>query len=180
MQTERLIAHPAHPPLKVRAVSARITGFYPDWLTMRWRIDGSESLIVPPFAGRRRADGLWRTTCFELFIRPVAGDAYVELNLSPSERWAAYDFAAYRAGMSERPFPRDPVCTIRRGGTTAIFDAAVPVAGLPALPWHCGLSAVIEEDGGTRSYWALRHPEGDPDFHHRDCFALPVPAPEAS
>lgn len=42
------------------------------------------------------------------------------------------------------------------------------------------LSAVIEEKDGTKSYWALRHPPGKPDFHHPDCFALTLEAPEAA
>jgi hypothetical protein len=34
-----------------------------------------------------------------------------------------------------------------------------------------GLSAVLEEQDGTKSYWALAHPPGGkPDFHHPDCF----------
>jgi hypothetical protein len=41
------------------------------------------------------------------------------------------------------------------------------------------LSAVIEEADGTKSYWALRHPPGPPDFHHPDCFALNLGAPDA-
>lgn len=49
------------------------------------------------------------------------------------------------------------------------------------LPPHAigkfGLSAVVEETDGTKSYWALRHPPGVPDFHHPDCFALELPAP---
>jgi hypothetical protein len=42
--------------------------------------------------------------------------------------------------------------------------------------WLAGLSAVIEEADGTKSYWALAHPSGEPDFHHPDCFALELPA----
>jgi hypothetical protein len=38
------------------------------------------------------------------------------------------------------------------------------------------LCAVIEEIDGTKSYWALAHPPGKPDFHHPDCFALTLPA----
>jgi hypothetical protein len=34
------------------------------------------------------------------------------------------------------------------------------------------LTAVVEDAHGRRSYWALRHPAGGPDFHHRDGFAL--------
>ena len=33
-------------------------------------------------------------------------------------------------------------------------------------PWRLGLSAVIEETAGRKSYWALAHPGGRPDFHH--------------
>ena len=36
---------------------------------------------------------------------------------------------------------------------------------------------VIEEINGRKSYWALKHPAGKPDFHHPDCFALELPPP---
>jgi hypothetical protein len=45
------------------------------------------------------------TTCFELFLAEdseAAQGAYAEFNLSPSERWAAYDFDGYRVGMAAR------------------------------------------------------------------------------
>ncbi len=147
------------------------------WLELRWRIEGAASLVVPPLAGKGRADGLWQTTCFELFVRAPDGDAYSEFNLSPSERWAAYDFAGYREGMMNRAMPRDPICTLRRGQGVALFDAAVPLAGLPALPLEFSLTAVIEEQGGTKSYWAMAHGAGKPDFHHRTCFAGTLAAP---
>lgn len=180
MQIHPLIAHPAHPPLAVRGIEARIIGHDANWLRLRWRIEGAGKLVVPPFAGKGRADGLWQTTCFEAFLRPEGGDAYVELNLSPSERWAAYDFARTREGMAERPFPREPECTMRQGTGMAIFDAAVPVGGLPRLPAALGLAAVIEEEGGVLSYWALAHPAEKPDFHHPACFALALDPPAAS
>jgi hypothetical protein len=42
--------------------------------------------------------------------------------------------------------------------------------------WALGLSAILEEKGGTKSYWALAHPSGDkPDFHAPDCFAASLP-----
>ena len=43
-------------------------------------------------------------------------------------------------------------------------------------PWELGLSAILEEKDGTKSYWALAHPEGDkPDFHDPACFAAHLP-----
>ena len=161
-------------------VEARIIGADASWLRVRWRIEGAQALLVPPFAGKGRADGLWQTTCFELFLKPRGGDAYLELNLSPSERWNAYDFDGYRDGMRERPFPHEPECTMRQGSTFAIFDAALPLGGLPQGDCAVGLCAVIEEAGGALSYWALAHPEGKPDFHAPACFAVALPAPGAA
>ena len=177
MQTYPLEQHPAHRPLAVSQIEARVIGHDSNWLRVRWRIEGSQSLVVPAFAGKGRADELWQTTCFELFLKPDGGAPYLELNLSPSERWNAYHFEAYRWGMAERPFPREPECTLRLGSSFAIFDAAIPAAGLPNVECAMGLSAVIEEHGGVKSYWALAHPDAKPDFHAPACFAATLPAP---
>lgn len=178
-QTFTLACHPATPARGIEAVTGRLTP-EADWVRLRWRIDGAQGLVVPPFAGKGRADNLWQTTCFELFVANPAGEGYAEFNLSPSERWAAYDFTARREGMSERAAPREPVCTMRVGETMAIFDAAIPRAALPAMPWRCGISAVIEEEGGHKSYWALTHAGEAPDFHDPACFTLAVAAPQAT
>ena len=42
---------------------------------------------------------------------------------------------------------------------------------LPPGPCRLALSAVIEATDGAKSYWALAHPPGRPDFHHRSSFA---------
>ncbi len=140
-------------------------------MRVRWRVDGSEKLVVPPFAGRGRKDELWQTTCFELFIMPKDGSkSYSEFNMSPSERWAAYDFDDYREGMRPREFAREPECTIRTGRSISIFDAALPRLQLPGPPCAIGLAAVLEEEGGVKSYWALAHNKEEPDFHDPTCF----------
>jgi hypothetical protein len=43
-----------------------------------------------------------------------------------------------------------------------------------------GISAVIEEQGGVKSYWALAHSDAKPDFHAPACFAATLPAPDAT
>ncbi len=149
------------------------------WLTLRWRVSGRGDLAIPPLAGNARTDGLWRTTCFELFVRHRTGPDYSEFNLSPSERWAAYDFSDYRVGMQERELPHAPVCTWRAGSAFSLFDAAIPLHGFPALPAAFGASAVIEEADGSKSYWALAHPANQADFHDPACFAASLAAPPA-
>lgn len=178
MQTYPLVSHPAFPPLVIRSIEARVIGSDERWLRLRWRIEGSAKILFPAFAGKGRADELWKTTCFEAYLQPQGGTAYVELNLSPSERWAAYDFTSYREGMSERPLPHEPTCAIRAGQDMAIFDAAIPVAGLPDVACNLGLTAMIEEEGGRLSYWAMSHKGERPDFHDAACFAAKLEPPK--
>ena len=180
MQTHELIAHPDHPPVAVRGIVAKAWWDGPHWLRLRWRMHGTSRIVLPALAGRRRADGLWQTTCFELFVAPVDGNGYSEFNFSPSNAWAAYDFDGYRAGMNERTVERSPVGTWRGGRSAqSIFDVALPRKAVPDVA-RFGMSAVIEEIGGTKSYWAIRHPPGQPDFHHADCFAGQFPPPVAA
>ncbi|MFV0643449.1 MAG: DOMON-like domain-containing protein [Sphingomonadaceae bacterium] len=180
MQTYTLIAHPDFPARNIRSVEARIIGHDRQWLRLRWRLEGGQDLVIPPFAGRGRADELWQSTCFEAFLQPLGGQTYVELNLSPSERWAAYDFDAPRENMRERAFPHEPDCTIRQGSNMVIFDAAIPDDGLPDAPCAMGIGAVLEETDGVKSYWALSHGDGAPDFHDPTCFTARLDAPEHS
>jgi len=169
--THRLVAHPDFPPRSVRGLSVQWveTGHA---LRLRYRVDGHENLVIPAFAGRGRADELWRTTCFELYLQPEGDTAYVEFNFSPSQRWAAYDFEDYREGMRERPLAAEPVGEAAAGERLFVQDVLLDTAALPPKPWALGLSAILEEDDGTVSYWALEHSPGKPDFHHPACFAL--------
>ena len=73
---------------------------------------------------------------------------------------------------------REPDCTMRVGLATAIFDAAVPRISFPDPPASVGLCAVIEEEGGVKSYWALRHGDGEPDFHDPACFTANLGPPK--
>jgi hypothetical protein len=178
LQTRELVPHPASPPRGVQEFSVT-PSFHGGWLRLRYRLRHSWPIVVPPFAGRKRADELWRTTCFEMFVRMGEGPGYAEFNFSPSENWAAYDFDAAREGMRERDVPHAPVCTIRRGSGLVIFDAEIPLSALPSLPAKAGLTAVLEQQGGLKSYWALAHGGDTPDFHDPACFAATLAPPES-
>ena len=170
MQAYSLVPHQAHPPDAVTSVEAKIGVANEHWLTARWRIEGSAKLVLPKPAGSKRMVGLWQTTCFELFVQPDGRGGYYELNLSPSERWNLYGFDAPRTGMREEVTDRRPVCTMRPGSRFAIFDAAIPRAMFPDAKSDLGIAAVIEEEGGTKSFWALDHAGEAPDFHDPACF----------
>jgi hypothetical protein len=130
-------------------------------------------LRIPQPARPARTDALWQHTCFEAFLRPRGGDAYLEYNFAPSTEWAAYSFASYR---SEMRVIADAAVSVEVELADDTLDVVALIEGLPEdAAWQMGVSAVMEEIGGRRSYWALSHPPGKPDFHHSDCFALELP-----
>ncbi len=151
-----------------------------------------DALALPPVTASERADELWRHTCFEAFAGAGPETGYYEFNLAPSTQWAAYRFDSYRSGMrlaagiakpqiAVEAHPERYIYILRasleldhpqeagendaeRGNDKRVKDKRTS--------WRVGLSAVIEDAGGRRSYWALAHPPGKPDFHHPDCFTL--------
>lgn len=183
METISLIPHPDFPPSHVQGVELEI-GYDYDFLYLSYRLVGASSVILPYTGEAIRQDGLWQSTCFELFVMSKEADSYAEFNFAPLFRWAAYQFDDYRAGMKPMALAVEPHLLDSRVGERGRdfprhyqFDATLSRSDLPDGDAWLGLSAVIEEKDGTKSYWALRHPGGKPDFHHRDCFALELPAP---
>lgn len=139
-----------------------------------------EHLRIPPPATRARTDGLWRHTCFELFIRCAGVPAYYELNFSPSGAWAAFSFAAYREGGAPAEQAVNPRIEVTSSENNLTLDALVPLEGLHAhhasVRLEAALAAVVEERDGRLTYWALRHAPGKPDFHHPSAYALELEA----
>ena len=149
-------------------------------LVLRYVLGGSlGEIALPSPAAPMRADGLWKHTCFEAFLRVPGETAYHEFNFSPSGEWAAYRLSGYREGMAEAGI--DPPQMKLRSDDNALelrvqLDLSVITEFAGADTWQLGVSAVIEEANGGKSYWALAHAPGAPDFHHSDCFALELPA----
>ena len=128
-------------------------------------------LLMPSVAASARADELWRHTCFEAFVRPVPNGGYYEFNFAPSTQWAAYWFDGYRSGMRVADEIGAPKIEVGSTPERYALQATLELGELSSAPrWRLGLSAVIEETNGRKSYWALAHPPGKPDFHHSDCF----------
>ena len=142
-------------------------------LGLRWVLTGRiADLAVPARTLSRRGDRLWERTCFEAFFADEEGEAYSELNVSPSTEWAAYRFTGYRAGMqaAELPPPRIEV-EFAEDRLEIRVALKLRAAGRRRL----GLSAIIEDANGAKSWWALAHLPGAPDFHHADCFQIDLP-----
>jgi hypothetical protein len=118
-----------------------------------------------------RANGLWKTTCFEAFLSVDNAPEYYELNFSSSSQWAAYHFSDYRNGMRNLDVSKAPEIGLDMGEDYFALEANVRLpAPLHADTLKLNIAVVVEESNGIKSYWALAHAAGPPDFHHRDCF----------
>ena len=128
-------------------------------------------LAIPPAAIPKRADALWRHTCFEAFIRTTDTE-YYEFNFAPTIEWAAYRFSGYRSGKSLAAIPT-PSIAVHSDPDRYSLQASLCLDSLymgDQSLWHLGLSAVIEDKSGRLSYWALAHASDKPDFHHPESF----------
>lgn len=171
-----LLCHPDAPCRYVRALFARVQRIPDGALSLAFALDGMlDRLRIPPPGPPRPAERLWEHTCFEAFVGLKDSPAYHEFNLAPSREWAVYAFRRYREGMAREP-DQAPAITVQRTTHRLELGATLHLDRLPgslaSAPVRLALSAVIEDEQGERSYWALRHPPGRPDFHHPAAFAL--------
>ncbi|MFT3727401.1 MAG: DOMON-like domain-containing protein [Terricaulis sp.] len=167
-----------HPDCVCRAVErieVEVVRPRPAILSLRYAVTCDRAAVATPFpkGSSQRADELWKHTCFEAFVRTLPGEAYLEFNVATSGDWASYRFDAYRQGMRVADDAGLSSASQRNGPNlieiAPTFD--LTLAAPHDKAWPLALSAVIEETDGNKSYWALAHPPGKPDFHHADSFA---------
>ena len=158
----------------VSSIEVEVERLAPDALAFTYRLFGNvAALRIPMQAEPARRDRLWETTCFEAFLRPHEEVGYYEFNFSPSAEWAAYRLSGYRSGMTVEPVEPPSIETVP-GSEHYELRATLRLPWLKAA--RLGLSAIIEDQAGRKSFWALAHPPGDPDFHDPACFAAELAA----
>ncbi len=118
-------------------------------------------------------DELWKTSCFEIFLKHADLNSYYELNFSPSRNWAAYHFENYRESMNPLKI-QQPLIEWSKTGLAMDFAVLLNIQDYPAIlsenSMNVGISVILEDENGIKSFWALNHPNGAADFHHKDCF----------
>lgn len=178
-----LVCHPRTPSAAVRHIEARIGRAGDAALAVTFYLEGDLArLRIPaprsPSPSPRMAERLWQHTCFEAFIRAYGEAAYYEFNFSPAREWAAYAFCGYREAAPLAQEELAPGITAHASADKVELDAIIRVDRLALIPpraqLRLALAAVVEENSGALSYWALRHPPGKADFHHAESFALEI------
>lgn len=142
--------------------------------------DGEELRVAFEFAGALEhlvvpeapldPSKLWEHTCAELFVASEDG-RYVEWNFSPTGQATRFEFSAYRV-RSSASFDEAVETSVRRGEHALHLVASGPLLrGVDRIA-RASLSAVVRAPDGVCSYWALKHPGSEPDFHDIRGFTL--------
>ena len=81
--------------------------------------------------------------------------------------------------MTRAPLGRAPAVQVDARPGRLALSVTLELSGLgsPAVELRLALAAVLEDQQGALSYWALAHPPGKPDFHHPAGFTLELHAP---
>ena len=139
--------------------------------------DLADIAIVPPATPTRQSQ-LWEATCFEFFLGTKNDKQYWEFNLSPAGHWNVYCFDDYRQGMKEETaFPTLPFSVQTEPDALSValkLNLGAVFAASQGL--EMAIATVVKHSNGDSSYWALKHPGKEPDFHLRDSFTLKLPA----
>ncbi len=161
-----LTLHPDCSPGPIEAVSASIEPTE-GGCRARFALRGDIGAIkVPGHTHPEREDNLWKTTCFEIFWQPAKGAYYREFNLSPSSKWACYDFDGFRLNSRDAPVESISIACSATGDEL-VLEASI-ASRLP-LPAKVALNAIVEDRQGNIQFWALDFPEGKPEFHSEVC-----------
>lgn len=174
MRSLALYCHESTPAPFVRSLQVQVDED-DGLLQLRYDLQGDVThLRIPSPGPPARVHELWRHTCFEAFLKASDAGGYLELNFAPSGEWAAYEFSRYRTGMTPAVSIAPPVIVCTRSPSHLQVTASVTIPALRRHGTRVAISAVIEDDTGRVSYWALAHPRGKPDFHHDQGFVVAI------
>ncbi len=135
---------------------------------------------------------LWKSTCFELFLKKQNSSSYIELNLSPLGYWNMYRFSDYRKDMTKAKKSPPFKVKMEKSYSSSAHNSSRPdpyifrfsfklslpfiqkILGDSQLEWsqlEIKPTLVLEEASGVPSYWAHRHLQEKPDFHDLNSFS---------
>lgn len=123
-------------------------------------------------------DELWKTTCFECFLKTADSPTYLELNFASSGHWAVYHFEDYRRGMKPLRNLSSPEISIHFELRQFHFQANIDLSDTEFVNKDLlsSPSMVLEDQDRRITYWAGQHSQSKPDFHHFEQFILPLAA----
>lgn len=135
-----------------------------------------DSIILPSRKNKpQRTIGLWNATCFELFLKNRGANEYVEFNFSPTHDWNCFKFQNQNDELKEWIQVKKVEITSFRDANLYQLKAVFLKSQLPSNFQNVerllfSTTTVLKHSDDSLSYWAIKHTDNRPNFHHPESF----------
>lgn len=138
--------------------------------------DPKEIVLLPLNQNEHlRKIGLWNETCFEIFLKLDNGH-YIEGNFNLSFNWNMFYFKSYRetpltewSAITTNPI-RDVLLSREKSLLILEFPTEVKNYLREEKIVAISLTAVLKTKDGETHYFAIKHADLTPNFHHPESF----------
>ena len=121
----------------------------------------------------KRANELWRATCFELFLANSKTQSYYEINISPTLSWNIYYLEKYRAKPKEIAISSKPMIVTREDLQSYEIEFELECKELDLTKFdQYNLAVILLNKSNEREFWAINPVGKSPDFHDRGGFVF--------
>ena len=128
-----------------------------------------EEYLFPSKSILKRANELWKSTCFELFLANENEEAYYELNFSSSLAWNFYTLDAYRGEVKELGLLDMPKISVFEEKNEFKILIELPIENLENFELY-NVACILLNREDERTFWTIKHLKPKPDFHDRASF----------
>ena len=123
----------------------------------------------PSKSEKKRANELWKATCFELFLANSKNEAYYELNFSSSLAWNFYYLSGYRADVKEVQNISNPQIEVYKSDNEFKIVIEMELETLEEFD-SCNVACILLNKKNKRTFWSVQHHLNRPDFHNKKNF----------
>ncbi len=131
------------------------------------------SYNFPKVTKQKRANELWRDTCFELFIANYSSEEYYEINTSPSTEWNAYHFTSYKNEMKASDVFSVPNISFYQLDKRYEFSFEMTFRkDIFEKELLVNLAVILLDQKGIRHFYTIHRQNKSPNFHDREWHTL--------
>ena len=127
----------------------------------------SEALMRLKSSSPIRANNLWKSTCFELFIAPKENLNYWELNISSSTKWNFYAFDSYKENMREERDISIPNIEIVQKENLYFISCEFNLREIIPKQSNFNLAVILLDRNCVRHFYSINRKGGVVDFHDK-------------
>ncbi|MBT7610521.1 MAG: hypothetical protein HN576_12250 [Bacteriovoracaceae bacterium] len=123
---------------------------------------------------RKRVIGLWKKTCFELFIKNKNTDDYFEFNFAPNTDWNLFHFLDIRSELKEFKTTTCPLVKVKQSNVEFQMQIIIPKQIFPDKFISNGEmmyspTSIIHKSSHIYHFASI-HPDNKLDFHRYQSF----------